>query len=157
MRALLAKADLVSAGFTKTEETQIITGEDGKKRKKLVISYTVQDACSNVTFWEEKLRARLSVFSKRLTKKVIDEVEKRIDDRTTEYCRFGIEIHFNPCNHVEKEKANRSRRSMVSRMLQLRDESVKSPSCTCSCCCKCKPCCCCSGCGKTEIKYTPVN
>ena len=64
MRALLAKADLVSAGFTKTEETQIITGEDGKKRKKLVISYTVHDACSNVTFWEGKRRARLPIFSK---------------------------------------------------------------------------------------------
>ncbi|CAB4045605.1 Hypothetical predicted protein, partial [Paramuricea clavata] len=84
-RALLTKADLVSAGFTKTEETQIVTGENGKKRKKLVISYIVQDACSNVTFWEEKLRTRLPIFSKSLTRKVIDEVEERIDNRTTEY------------------------------------------------------------------------
>jgi hypothetical protein len=131
MRALLAKADLVSVGFTKTEETHIVTGEDGKQQKKLVISYTVQDACSNVSFWEETIRVRLPIFSKRLTRKVISEVEKRIDNRTTEYCRFGMEVHITPYSHAGKEKEKERRRLSAK------------PHCRCCC--------------KTDIKYTPVN
>ena len=138
MRALLKKADLESAGFTKTEETQIVTGEDGVKRKKKVTYYTVQDSCSNVSYWEEIIRDRLPMFSKKLTKKVVEEVEERIGNRATEYCRFGIEIHFHDCSQAKKEY-EKARRALMT------------PTC-------CRPrCCCCEGCGKTEIRYLPVN
>ena len=103
----MAKADLVSAGFTKTKETQIVTGEDGKKMTKEVTYYTVQDACSNVSYWEEIIHDRLPTFSERLTRKVIDEVEERIGNRATEYCQFGLEIHFQLRGHTEKKPAKR--------------------------------------------------
>jgi hypothetical protein len=148
LRALLAKADLVSAGFTKTEETQIVTGENGKNITKEVTYYTVQDVCSNVSYWEEIIHDRLPTFSEKLTRKVIDEVEKRIGNRATEYCQFGLEVHFKLCSHAEKyshaenRKKKRAKRAWWSRS--------PPPSChgTCACC---------GVCGKAKIKYMPVN
>jgi hypothetical protein len=110
LRALLKKADLESAGFTKTEETQIVTGEDGVKRKKEVTYYTVRDSCSNVSYWEEIIGDRLPTFSKALTKKVINEEEERIGNRATEHCEFGLEIHFKLCGHAEEEKTETEKR-----------------------------------------------
>jgi hypothetical protein len=137
LRALLAKADLVSAGFTKTEETQIVvTGENGKKITKEVTYYTVQDACSNVSYWEKIIHDRLPTFSAKLTRKVIDEVEERIGNRATEYCRFGLEIHFQLCSHAEKEKEKSAKRG--------NDLLCDGP------------CACCICCGKVEIKYMPA-
>ena len=136
LRALLAKADLVSAGFTKTEETQIVTGENGKKITKEVTYYTVQDACSNVSYWEKIIRDRLPTFSEKLTRKVIDEVEERIGNRATEYCQFGLEIHFKLCGHVEKEKEKPAKRGLIDRICD-------------------GPCACCICCGRVEIEYTP--
>ena len=110
LRALLASADLESAGFTKTEETQIVTCEDGVKGKKEVTYYTVRDSCSNVSYWEEIVQDRLPTFSKALTKKVVEEEEERIGNRATEYCEFGLEIHFKLCRHAEEEKTETEKR-----------------------------------------------
>ena len=132
LKALLAKADLVSAGFTKTEEIQIVvTGENGKKVKK---DYTVQDACSNVSYWEKIIHDRLPTFSEKLTRKVIDEVKERIGNRATEYCQFGLEIHFKLCSHAEKEKEKPAKRGLTARICDGR----------CSCCIYC---------GKAKIQY----
>ena len=152
MRALLAKADLVSAGFTRTEETQIIMGEDGKKQKKAIIYYTVQDSCSNVSYWEEIIRARLPTFSKALTSKVVNEVGVRTGNRATEYCRFGIEVHYNICSQAEKfkEKAKRE----LKRVYKDRAPCLNGQCCCKCCCCKC----CCSACaGMATIKYLSAN
>jgi hypothetical protein len=131
----LAKADLASAGFTKTKETQIITGEDGKKVTKEVTYYTVQDACSNVSYWEKIIHDRLPTFSEKLTRKVIDEVEKRIGNRATEYCQFGLEVHFKLCSHAEKEKEIPAKRGLFIII-------------NCN-----GPCACCLWCGKAKIQY----
>jgi hypothetical protein len=172
LRALLAKADLVSAGFTKTEETQIVTGENGEKITKEVTYYTVQDACSNVSYWEEIIRDRLPTFSAKLTRKVIDEVEERIGNRATEYCQFGLEIHFQLCSHAEKNRhaeknshAEKEKKKPVKRGWGRRRRRrtppppppppptpPPSPPRKCNGYCAC-----CHVCGKAKIKYTSVN
>jgi hypothetical protein len=146
LRALLKKADLVSACFTKTEETQIVTGDDGKKVTKEVTYYTVRDSCSNISYWEEIIRERLPMFSEALTRKVVREVERRTDGRATEYCRFGIEIHFKLCGHVEKKRV---KRALWGRR---RRRSPPPPPTNCTGYCAC-----CNICGKATIKYLPVN
>ncbi|CAB4029852.1 Hypothetical predicted protein [Paramuricea clavata] len=150
LRALLAKADLVSAGFTKTEETQIVTGENGEKITKEVTYYTVQDACSNVSYWEEIIRDRLPTFSAKLTRKVIDEVEERISNRATEYCRFGLEIHFQLCSHAEKKKpAKRVLRRGPRLPPPIQTQPAPAPPTTCTHIC--------IFCWKVAIKYMSVN
>ncbi|CAB4014204.1 Hypothetical predicted protein [Paramuricea clavata] len=151
LKALLAKADLVSAGFTKTKETQIVTGEDGKKVTKEVTYYTVQDACSNVSYWEEIIRDRLPTLSAKLTKKVIDEVEKRISNRATEYCQFGLEIHFELCGHTEK-KEKPAKRGFLWRRRRRRNPPPPRTTNICI-----GPCSCCSYCESATIKYMSVN
>jgi hypothetical protein len=154
LRALLAKADLVSAGFTKNEETQIVTGEDGKKVTKEVTYYTVQDACSNVSYWEEIIRDRLPTLSAKLTRKVIDEVEERIGNRATAYCQFGLEIHFQLCSHAEKEKEKPAKRGFWRRRRRRSPPSPRPvpPPAPCQ-----GPCACCLFCQKATIKYMSVN
>ena len=151
LRALLKKADLESAGFTKTEETQIVTGEDGVKRKKEVTYYTVRDFCSNVSHWEEIIRDRLPMFSKKLTKKVVGEVQERIGNRATEYCEFGLEIHFQLCSHPEKEETKTVKRGW-GRRRRRRNPPPPSTNNRCVGYCACR-----RMCGKATIKYLPVN
>ena len=152
LRALLKKADLESAGFTKTEETQIVTGEDGVKRKKEVTYYTVRDSCSNVSYWEEIIRDRLPMFSKKLTKKVVDEVEDRIGNRATVFCKFGLEIHFQLCSHAVEEKPKKEKRLFWGRRRRRRRRwnppPPRPPTKICI-----GDCACCNVCVKTEIDY----
>ena len=150
LRALLKKADLVSAGFTKTEESQIVTGEDGKKVTKEVTYYTVKDSCSNVSYWEGIIHERLPTFSEALTSKVIKEVDQRIGGRATEYCRFGIEIHFRLCGHVEKPKKREKRFWRRRRRRSPPPRPPPRPSQDKSCNGYCA---CCETCGKVQIKY----
>ena len=69
-----------------------------------------------------------------------DELQTRINNRETEYCRFGIEIHLHICAESERRMewrlANRRRRSL--------DDCVG-------------PCACCNECRVTEIKYKTVK
>ena len=143
LRALLRKADLVSAGFTKTVETQIVTDEDGKKVTKDVTYYSVKDSCSNVSYWEGIIHERLPSFSEALTRKVISEVDQRTRGRATEYCRFGLEIHFNLCGHVEKLKKREKR------YWPQPPRFPPSQSCLGHCSC-------CTVCGRIDIGYGPV-
>ena len=147
LRALLRKADLISAGFTKTVETQVVTDEDGKKVTKEVTYYSVKDSCSNVSYWEGIIRERLPTFSEALTRKVIREVDQRTDGRATEYCRFGLEIHFKLCGHVEKPR-KREKRFLWGRRRRRSPPPPPRPSLTCV-----GTCVCCNVCGRVDIGY----
>ena len=79
-----------------------------------------------------------------LEKKMAEELQARINNRETEYCRFGLEIHLNKCGEeeIEQERSTRSFRNRRRRGI------IGACVGSCSCCTYCK---------STDIKYTNID
>ena len=87
------------------------------------------------------------VYGSDMEKKMAEELQARINNRETEYCRFGLEIHFNMCG---ESKQSRPKRSPFWRRRRRRSPPPPPrPSNYCNGYCACN----CNFCGITGIIY----
>ena len=125
---ILEKANLEEAGFEKTVERAIETDENGKTKEKKTIRYMRKVKCSEAAFWVAVLKQRLPhpIWSSSLGSKLRREIQSRIKNRTTKYCRVGFEMLLNPRGH-----------SISDRLIKRAPKSgMSSGHHGCCCCCK---------------------
>lgn len=73
-----------------------------------------------------------------------DELQARINNRETEYCRFGLEIHLHNCGESKQRTQKRGFRFWRRRRRRTPPPTVRYCIGTCACC---------NSCAVSEIRY----